>query len=115
MNDINLLIDLFLFGSGVYLVYAAVKMKRTGEVQNLLLSKGTEIKKSADVAGFIQNTFGKTVAMGSIGIVAGGVSLYNDYYGGIGTVQLIALIVYGVGLMLYGYLTVRAQKRFLQG
>ncbi|MBO5291590.1 MAG: hypothetical protein J6B10_00175 [Lachnospiraceae bacterium] len=112
--NIDILLDVFILGSGIYLIYAGAAMKKTGKVKNVLVSKDVDLKKAVDVPGFIQNTFLKTIIMGVLGTAAGCVGLYNDYYGGIGKIQLAVILVYGICLMLYGYVTVRAQKKYLQ-
>lgn len=114
MNEFNVFIDFGIFASGVYFLYAAYVMKKRGEIPSLLLSKDMVLKKAADKAGFAGNMFGKTIAIGILGLLAGSIGLYNDFYRSLGEIPVAAMMVYVVGLMLYGYLLMRAQKKYLQ-
>ncbi len=113
--EFNLLIDFCIFASGIYLIYCAIMMKKDKKIQNLMLSKDVKVTPQSDVEGFIGSTFAVTIGMGVIGMVVGAIGLYNDHFGGIGTVQFVSIIVYFVGLIAYGFVTVRAQKKYLQG
>lgn len=114
MNDFNVILDFCIFGSGIYLLYAAFSMKKKQTVPSLLLSKGIIVKKTADITGFVQNVFVKTIVTGAIGLIAGGVGLYNDFCKNLGNVPFVVMMVYVAALMAYGYLTMKAQKKYLQ-
>lgn len=106
--------DVLIVGSGLYLIYAAIAMKRTGKVPGVMLSKGVDVKKTADVSGFIKDAFWKTIVIGIVSVLAGGIGLYSNYNAGLGWLYTAVIPVYAVALMLYGYLMVKAQKKYLQ-
>ena len=110
----NMMLDILIAVYGAYLVYAAFTMKRTGKIQNMMISKGLDLKRAKDIDGYIKHTFGISVAIGIVCILAGGVGLYNDYYGGLEGLYLVVIIIFGISLMIYGVLMVRAQKKYLQ-
>lgn len=115
MNDFNVFLDFCIFASGIYLLYAAFSMKKKGEIPSLLLSKDINLKKTADKAGFIRNVFVQTIVIGILGLGAGAVGLYNDFHTNLGKLPFAVMMLYVAGLMGYGYLMMKAQKKYLQG
>lgn len=114
-TGMNMLLDFFIACYGGYLIYAAVVMKRTGKIQNTMLSKGVNLTGGEDVEGYIRHTFGISLAVGVLCVCVGAIGLYNDYYGGLGRLHLAAILVFGISLLVYGVLMMRAQKTYLQG
>lgn len=109
--------DFFLDGMiavfGVYLVYSAIVMKRDGNIPPVMMSKDRKLGKDSDVAGFIQYMYVKTLAVGACSALCGAVGLLNDQFGGLGYVQAVMTVVFFVLVVGYGYLSMKAQKKYL--
>ena len=61
----DLMLDVFMAFFGAYLIYAAVKMKQTGELaKGIMVSKEADLSKAKDIPGYIQYMYGKTILMG---------------------------------------------------
>ena len=51
----DLMLDVFMAFFGAYLIYAAVKMKQTGELaKGIMVSKEADLSKAKDIPGYIQ-------------------------------------------------------------
>ena len=110
----ELLLDSLLTIVGVYLIYSAVKMKRTGEVpQGIIVRKDADLSKAPDIPGFISYTYGKIVIIGVCACICGGISIVNDMYGGLTMVQLILAFAFFILLIIFGVFMAKAQKKYL--
>lgn len=110
----DFMLDLFIAFCGAYMIYAAVKMKRTGEIpEGIMVRKGADLSHAKDIPGFIGYMYGKTVVVGICTIVCGAVGLVNDTYGGLGMVQLVMTIVFFIAVVIFGIVATRAQKKYL--
>ena len=63
--------DIVVLACGVYLIWAAITMKRNRTIPGIMLSKGAEISKTADTEGFLNYMFYPTLMMGIIGSISG--------------------------------------------
>ncbi len=109
-----MMLDGFIAFFGVYLIYCAVKMKRTGElVKGVMVRKDADLSKARDLQGYIGYMYAKTVAMGACTCVCGLVGIYNDTYGGLGMAYLGVVGVFFVAIVAFGYVTTKAQKKYL--
>ena len=110
----DLLLDVFIAFCGVYLIYASVQMKRTGELkQGIMVRKDADLSAAKDIPGFIRFMYAKTIVVGVCTCVCGGVGIINDLYGGLGMVQLVLTIIFFVAIVAFGFVTVREQKKYL--
>lgn len=113
--DYNSLLDLIEIGAGVYLLYLAIKMKRTGEiVDNGLITKGLDLNKAPDPQGYIDFMFPWNIGMGVLFVLCGMVSrllagkeLYN-------TAITVSMVVCAICVVAYGYVTMKAQQKYLK-
>lgn len=69
--------DLLIGGFGVYLVYIAFHMKKTGEISTIIVNK-EDIAKCRDSAGFIDFIFKKAVIFGIVAFIFGILGFIND-------------------------------------
>ncbi len=110
----DLMLDMFMAFFGGYLLYAAVKMKRTGEVvKGVMVSKEVDLSRARDLPGYIQYMYGKTVIMAGSALACGVVGVVNDLYGGLTMVQLVMSAVFFIVVVVFGVITVKAQKKYL--
>lgn len=106
--------DVIIIVSAVYLIYSAIEMKRSGSVEgSVLVSKNTDLKKAKDIPGYIGYMYRKTLVLGAVGVIDGGLGIYNSYGGGLEIFQYIFTVVFFIGIVLYGVLSVRAARKFL--
>ena len=105
--------DIVVLACGVYLIWAAITMKRNRTIPGIMLSKGAEISKTADTEGFLNYMFCPTLMMGIIGSISGLLGVAMIYYPQIGMIQFIVLIITFIMLIVYGHMNIKAQKKFL--
>lgn len=98
---------------GLYLIYSAFIMKRNGTIPPVILSKDRKVEKDSDISGFIGYMYGKTMLVGVCTTVCGVVGLINDQFGGFSYIQIGMTILFFVIVVIYGHLSVKAQKKFL--
>lgn len=106
--------DLLIIFSGVYLIYIAVQMKRTGEINASIVGKGIDMKKARDPKGYIAYMYRKTIVMGAVVMVGGGLNYLNDSYWSIPNLGLIVCGLFLVVITLYGKFLMDAKKKFLE-
>lgn len=110
----DFVLDLFIALCGAYLIYAAVNMKRTGNIpEGIMIRKGADLSRAKDIPGFIDYMYGKTIVVAICTIICGIVGLVNDTYGGLETVQLGMTIVFFAAVVIFGIVATKAQKKYL--
>ncbi len=62
---------------GAYLIYSALQMKKTGEINTVMVS-GEEIRRCTDKAGFIGRIYRPTLLFGGISLAFGVLACVND-------------------------------------
>lgn len=105
--------DILIILSGAYLVYSSVQMKRTGEVSSLIVGKGYDPKKAKDLKGYIEYMYLKSIIMGVVVMAGGGMNYLNDSYWNIPNFNLITCGVFLAIIVIYGKITIDAQKKYL--
>lgn len=113
MDTMNIF-DLLILGCGIYLVYSALTMKKTGKIAaGVLLSKDVDADKIKDKAGFIQYMFSKLLGLGILTCVAGAWGLIAPKLNASGWVTLIGWGCYMVCLVLFAVSANKAKKKFV--
>lgn len=107
------ILDVVILMGGIYLLWSAIKMRSKGKVAGILLSKGMDLSKAKDTPGFIRAMYIPTIIMGILCTVSGVVGFAVVYWPQLMMPQLLLTILAFVGLITYGYLNVRAQKKYL--
>lgn len=105
--------DILIIFSGAYLVYSSVQMKRTGEISSLIVGKGYDLKKAKDPKGYIEYMYVKSIVMGIIVMIGGGMNYLNDSYWNIPNFSLITCGVFLAAIIVYGKIIMAAQKKYL--
>lgn len=113
MGEMFGFMDLLVAFCGVYLIYAAVQMKRTGEISSTLVGKGYDPKKARDPKGYIDYMYPKTIVMGVAVILSGGLNYVNDRYLDIPNFNLIICGVFLLMIIIFSKIMVDAQKKYL--
>lgn len=106
--------DLLIAGSGLYLIYTAITMKKHGQVKSgVIVSKDVDVDKIRDKQGFINYMYAKVLLIGILAVVAGSISLLNTKLHGPDIVSVISMIGYLVVLAAFAVATVKARKKFI--
>lgn len=113
MSNTAPIFDIIILCGGVYLLYSVIGMFTQNKIPGVLLSKGMEIGKEADVIGFVQAMKIPTLVMGIVACLSGGLGIACKYVTGLDMIQLVVLVIAFVMLIAYGYIDVRAQKKYL--
>lgn len=105
--------DILIIFTGAYLIYAALQMKRTGEISTSLVGKGFDLKKAKDPKGYIEYMYLKSIIMGIAVIIGGAADYLNEKYWRIPYLNLVVCGVFLVVIIIYGKITMNAQKKYL--
>lgn len=106
--------DLLIGAGGIYLIYTAVVMKKTGEIKTgVLVSKETDIHKMRDKEGFINYMFGKVLLIGVLTVLAAIGNVLRTSYGGPIWISLAANGCYVAVLIFYTAAFSKAKKMFI--
>ena len=108
MNTTFGFMDILIVFSGAYLVYAAVQMKRTGEITSSAI-----IGKGNDPKGFIEYMYLKSVIMGVLVMLSGALDYMNDLYWNIPYFGIVMCGVFLVMIIIYCKISMDAQKKYL--
>lgn len=113
--DIYSFVDYFIIIAGGYLIYLTIQMRRTGEIrQNGLLSKGIDLNKAPDPAGFIRVMTPWYFSFGTAIIVCGILSVYINRFGGPQVIAVASYMVMFVFVVVFAYISVKAQNKYLK-
>ena len=113
MGNINIF-DLLIAGSGIYLMYTAIMMKRKGELKTgVIISKDVDMNKIRDKEGFIRYMYGKVLILGLLAVVVGGIGIFNTKWNGPEYLSLIGIGCYLVVLVIFGVASSKAKKKFI--
>ena len=114
MNTTNLF-DLLITFSGVYLVYAAIVMKKDGRIlSGIMNGKESDADKMRDKDGFIGYMFGRLMGLGILVVISGVGSIINTKAGGPVYISLIGVIVVLIVLVLFAVSLRKARKKFVE-
>lgn len=113
MGNMNIF-DLLIGASGVYLIYTAVEMKRTGEIKTgVLVSKEMDVNKMKDKEGFIRYMFGRVLLAGVLIVLSAAGNLARTSLNGPAWLSMAGNIGFFVALVLYMLAYAKAKKMFI--
>lgn len=105
------LFDAVIFIYGVYTVYSAVNMKRTGKLSSWFTG-GTAVSAIRDEQGYIDYIYGKTIVMGAMASLFGLAGFVNDRIIPVPDVMR-AMILLFLTVCIWFYISInRAKRRF---
>ena len=93
-------IDLIIFVCGIYLLSTVIKIKTTGEINQILLGKNLDINRCKDVEGYKKFLYPKALILSIATIVYGGLGLINTYLFDV-TYLYYASIIVMVGVLIW--------------
>jgi len=112
--DYDMLLDIVEIMAGLYLLYVTIRMKKTGTVfENMLLSRGLDLNKAPDPASYIKKVFWPGVISGILLFLSGLFSRIFTEAEFYGTVSVVCMFVSAAVIILYGFLSMVAQKKYL--
>ncbi|MBU9728718.1 hypothetical protein [Diplocloster modestus] len=113
MDSMFVLLDVIVFGCGIYCLYAWYLMKVKGEVKTgFLVSKDVDMKKCKDLPGYLAYMGPRTLIFALFTTVYGGICLINDFVLQIGSAIFIGMIVFFAALVWFALCTRKAMKTF---
>ena len=83
MMDFMLIFDVVIAGLGLYLIYASLKMKNTGELNTVVVNR-EDAARCKDRKGFIEAIAMKAVFFGVVSLLFGILAVINDFYAVLG-------------------------------
>lgn len=109
--DIMSVFDVILIVYGLYTMYSAFMMKRTGVPGKWLISED-EATKCRDMKGFIDEMFVKTILFGAVAILYGALTTLNRMKLALPYFDTVCIIVFLVFCALYMVALNKAKKKF---
>ena len=107
--NLVLIFDVIIAGLGIYMIYSAFQMKKTGEISNVIINE-LEVTKCKDRKSFIQSIYNQTVIFGAISVIFGVLGCINDTVFSLGKVFDIGGVFIFVGAWLWFTREVRKKK-----
>lgn len=104
-------IEMLLFGYGIYVIFLHIKMKNTGEIPTALVSNRINMASARDIPGYISYTFPRGIVFGVIVSACSAAIYFRSYVGAI--VALAAEIIFLITLIVHAVITIKAQKKYL--
>jgi len=99
-SDIMSMFDIILIAYGIYTMYSAFMMKKTGVPGKWLIPE-EEAMKCKDLKGFVDAMYVKTILFGASALLYGGISTLNRMKLGIKIMDTILIIVFLVVCVIY--------------
>lgn len=108
MTIFNVIIVIF----GIYMVIAALKMKKSGEISSAVITR-EEIASCRDKRGFIDFMYWREAVFGGIVSLMGVLGLINDFVVSLGKFSLIQMVLFLGAFFWFQYQLRAARKKFL--
>lgn len=110
--DVMLIFDIILVVFGLYMVGAALQMKKQGRISSVILTP-EEIAKCKNPTGFITYMYGRETVFGGVIAVMGMIGLLNDLILELSFYNVIEMLLFlGVFLWFQGELR-KARVKFV--
>lgn len=107
--------DILIIVSGLYLIYAAVIMKKDGIITSgVLISKDMNPDQIRDKEGFIKYMFVKVLALGILTCLVGGVGFLSSKMDGAAWISFVGIGLYFVVLIFFLVAANKAKKLFVE-
>lgn len=114
MNNVDSLMNLMIFATGIYAIYVAIIMIVKGEIPKGFLGQNVDINKCRDIEGFKNYISLKTLILGIIVVLYSILGFINTYVIEINKNYLIGgVIALGIVYVIFIVLYLRGRKRYL--
>lgn len=109
--DMMSVFDVILLAYGLYTMYSAFMMKKTGVPGKWLISED-EATKCRDMQGFIDALFVKTIIFGAVAVLYGALTILNRMKLSVPYFDTVCIIVFLVFCIFYVAALNKAKKKF---
>lgn len=110
--DVMTIFDVVILLFGVYMVGAALKMKKTGEISSAVITP-EEIAKCRHKKEFIDFIYWKEAAFGVLVALVGGLGIINDQVVSLGGFNVIEMLVFLAAFLWFQSELRKAREKFL--
>lgn len=110
--DVMTIFDAVITIFGVYMIGAAFKMKKTGEISSAVIT-AEEIRKCKDKKGFIAFIYWKEALFGALIVLVGILGIINDQVVSLGAFNIVEMLVFLAAFLWFQSQLRRARERFL--
>ena len=107
------IITIFIFCWGLYLIYMTTRMKSTGEIPKQLISTKINLERARDIHGYINHMYKMNMIFGILICVLSGILIYENFRPINEWVHIVANYGYFIILVVYAVITVKAQNKYL--
>lgn len=104
--------DIVIFVFGVYMVGAALKMKKTGEISSMMIAP-EEMTRCRDKQGFIDFIYWKEAAFGVLVAIVGALGVVNEQLVSPGSANVIEMLVFLAAFVWFQSELRKAREKFL--
>lgn len=106
-------VSIIILGCGVYSLYAYIKMKQDGHInETLLLGKGYMEYQCKDKEAFMKKAMPAVLLFGIVSTVYGIIDTIHFYFRPMGIVDMIAMVVFLIVLVGYMVYTSKLKKQY---
>ncbi|MFI3171635.1 MAG: hypothetical protein R3Y58_04605 [Eubacteriales bacterium] len=112
-SDLDLFFGLVGVACGLFCLYSAIRMRRTGIItESLLLDKETAKKPCKDIGTYLVEVIPPTVIMGIVLLIYGVLTLVDAYVYECYMVVMIMMVITLIALVWFGFVTSKAKKKY---
>ena len=113
MNDVFGFVSLIVLGCGIYTLYAYIKMKKTGEINEIILLGNAYVaKKCKNKKAFLEKALPSVLVFGIVTTIYGVIDMINSFVKPVGIVDTIANILFLIVLVGFLVYTTKLKKQY---
>lgn len=110
--NVMIIFNVVILGFGIYMIAAALKMKKTGEISSAVITE-EEIAKCKDKQGFVEFMYWREAAFGVMVALVGALGLLDDLVVSLGVINIIVMVVFLIGFFWFQTGLRKAREKFL--
>lgn len=110
--DVMLIFDVVIAIFGVYMIGAALKMKKTGKISSAVIT-AEEIARCRETKEFIAFIYWKEAVFGALIIAVGVLGIINDKVVSLGAFNVVELLIFLAAFLWFQSQLRKAREQFL--
>ena len=110
--DVMLIFDVVIAIFGVYMIGAALKMKKTGKISSAVIT-AEEIARCRKTKEFIASIYWKEAVFGALIIAVGVLGIINDKVVSLGAFNVVELLIFLAAFLWFQSQLRKAREQFL--
>lgn len=110
--NVMTIFDIVIAGFGVYMIGAALKMKKTGEISSAVIAP-EELGKCRDKQGFIDFLYWKEALFGGLVVLVGVLGFINEQVVSLGSINVVEMLVFLAAFIWFQSEMRKAREKFL--